>query len=85
MDINEALEIINRWSKPGGIVMDLFCGTMVIGLAALRLNRIAIMSDIDADVVKLGRERMERFYRWNKMNGVLPPLGMSWNIHIGYI
>ena len=74
MDINEALEIINRWCKPGGIVMDLFCGTMVIGMAALRLNRIAIMSDVDKEVVDLGKKRMERFYRWNKMNGVLPPL-----------
>lgn len=75
MDINEALEVIHRYCPPGGMVVDMFCGSMVVGMAALRLNRMTVMSDIDGVVVKLAKSRMERFYKWLLMNGTLPPLG----------
>ena len=75
MDINEALELIHQYCKPGGVVLDLFCGTMVTGMAALRLNRVAIMADVDRQVIDAANKRMARFYRWCLMNGTLPPIG----------
>ena len=75
MDINEALELIHQYCRPGGVVLDLFCGTMVTGMAALRLNRMAVMADVDKQVVVAANKRMARFYKWCKMNGTLPPIG----------
>ena len=43
MDINEALDLIHHYSPAGGLVMDLFAGTLVTSLASLRLNRRSVL------------------------------------------
>ena len=64
MDINEALDLIHHYSPAGGLVMDLFAGTLVTSLASLRLNRRSVVVEIDEDCVAPAVQRLKKWYKW---------------------
>ena len=80
MAINEAVELIHQYCKPGGIVMDLFAGTCVTGLAALRLNRKAILFEIDERCLQAARRRIQRVFKTLSEAGALVTTGAFWRV-----
>lgn len=71
MDINEALELIHQYCPVGGFVMDLFAGTMVTALAALRLNRRCVCVEVDKALVPAATTRLHKWYRWLMTHALL--------------
>lgn len=73
MCIEEPLEFIHQYSPPGGLVLDLYAGTGKVGMAALRLNRLSVLVEIDQDLVLDARQRMRKHYKWvRSVNALLP-------------
>ena len=60
----ELMEIIHRFTPPGSTICDPFCGTMSMGLAAFRMNRVCILSDEDADLVAAAPFRLKYYMQW---------------------
>jgi site-specific DNA-methyltransferase (adenine-specific) len=57
----ELLELlINSFSNPGDIVLDLFCGSGTACVVAKRLGRNYIGSDINPDALKIARRRLKK-------------------------
>jgi ParB-like chromosome segregation protein Spo0J len=54
------LELVEAFSKPGELVLDLFCGTGTSGVAALQLGRRFLGVDKDKAAVSLAVERLSR-------------------------
>lgn len=77
MDINEALELIHQYSPVGGLVVDLFAGTLVTNLAALRLNRRSVCVEIDQHLVPAAKVRVKKWYLWLKKCALLVPDGIT--------
>lgn len=51
-------DIIKRWTKPGDLVLDVFCGSGTTGVAAARCRRRFIGSDIDEKWVNVTKQRI---------------------------
>ena len=75
MDVNEALELIHQYSPVGGMVMDLFAGTCVTGMATLRLNRKCVCVERDQSLVPPAIVRLHQWYRWLKSCALLVTCG----------
>jgi hypothetical protein len=71
MDLGECLELIHQYCPIKGTVMDLFAGTMVTGMAAIRLNRTVLLVEIDKHCADVALARLRSYYRWCHMLGVL--------------
>ena len=69
--MSEALELIHQYCPPQGLVLDMFAGTMKIGMAALRLNRRSLNIERDRDCFELARCRLKQFYLYMKESGLL--------------
>jgi DNA modification methylase len=52
------LELVEAFSKPGELVLDLLCGTGTTGVATVRLGRQFIEVDKDKAAVSLASERL---------------------------
>jgi hypothetical protein len=59
----------------GGLLMDLFAGTVKIAMAALLTGRRCIVADKDPKVLALGVNRAKLYYTYLKKNMLLPVLG----------
>jgi DNA modification methylase len=57
--------------------MDLFAGTCVTALAALRLNRRSVMVESDVDCMLAATTRLQHYYAWLKENNALLPVGTT--------
>ena len=62
--MSEWLEVMHRFTKPGDMIWDPCCGTMVCALAAFRLNRYCIVSDRDAELVAAAIFRVQFYQHW---------------------
>ena len=62
------MEIIERFSKFGDLVMDFFSGTGTSAIAALRLGRKWIGSDGDSNVYEIAKERVLVHYKLLKQS-----------------
>jgi hypothetical protein len=69
----QLLLLVYTWV--GGSVLDLCCGTLKVGMAALLTGRRCIAADKDAKVVALGINRAKLYYTYLKKGHVLPKLG----------
>jgi len=54
-----AVDIINRFSREGDIILDPFVGGGAIGVVALALNRRFIGADIDIEAIRITKERLQ--------------------------
>jgi hypothetical protein len=80
--MKEWCEIINRFVPVGGTIWDPTCGTMASGLAALRMGRAIILSDIDSELVEAATWRLKYYWQW--LSGKLPiQLGAEPRTHDG--
>ena len=50
--------MVQNWSEPGGVVVDLFMGSGTTAVAAKRLHRRWLGFEIDADMAELARQRV---------------------------
>ena len=56
--ISGMIDLVERCTNAGDLILDPFCGGGTTGVAALLSNRMFIGSDIDADVIDVTRERL---------------------------
>ena len=87
MDLNEAMELIHQYSPPGGLVMDMFAGTLVTSLASVRLNRRCVAVEIDRNCVDPAISRLKEWYKWLKsiaclIRGQFPLKWSSFLVHM---
>jgi site-specific DNA-methyltransferase (adenine-specific) len=52
--------IVQASSRPGDWCLDCFCGSGTLGAVAARLNRRFVLMDVNADAVRIARDRLER-------------------------
>ena len=52
--------IVERFTKPGDLILDPFCGTGTTGVAALRLKRRFVGIDNDGETIEIARGRILR-------------------------
>ena len=52
--------LVRMWSEPGETILDPFAGSGTIGLAAQRLNRDAILIEINSDYAEMARQRITK-------------------------
>lgn len=57
------VDIIEKFTKPGDIILDPFLGGGATGIAALKLKRLFVGIDSDEDAVLTSRARIEAFLR----------------------
>ncbi len=61
---SELLTVVSVYLRPGGILMDPFCGTAVSCLAGLRVGaRLCVMNDKDVRCVEAARSRALHYWR----------------------
>lgn len=53
-------DIIEKFTKPGEIIVDPFCGGGATGIAAIKMARKFVGLDIDAKSITVARERLEQ-------------------------
>ena len=71
MDFNEAAEMVHQYCPPQGLVLGLFAGTMVIAMAALRLNRNSINIEVDQACLDAAMGRMKKYYKYLKLQALI--------------
>jgi DNA modification methylase len=60
------VDIIEKFTKPGDIILDPFLGGGATGIAALKLKRLFVGIDSDEDAVLTSRARIEEYLRKEK-------------------
>ena len=62
--MNECIELIHRFGKPKGIVLDPFAGTMKNTMAAIRLQMRSISIEKDVAIVPHALLRLKSWYSY---------------------
>ncbi|KKM81717.1 hypothetical protein LCGC14_1326960 [marine sediment metagenome] len=60
------LDLVDRFTKRGNIVLDPFMGSGTTGYASVKLGRHFIGIDIDADIIEIANQRLTEFTRNGK-------------------
>jgi len=55
--------VIDRFTLPGELICDPFCGAGTTGVAAVQMNRLFIGVDVDPDAITTTKERL---FQWEK-------------------
>ena len=74
MGIAESCELVERYSPPGGNVLDLTAGTCPIGLACLRVGRAGFMVDKDGVCLERAKIRCMYYHKWLRWSSLLTSL-----------
>lgn len=53
-------DLVERFTNAGDTILDPFCGTSTVGVAALKLNRRFIGLDIDSNVIQISKVRLAK-------------------------
>jgi site-specific DNA-methyltransferase (adenine-specific) len=66
--------LVRQSSDPGGLVADPFMGSGSVGVAAARLGRTFIGTDLNPQAVRLAAERLREFGAGREPEGLPPTL-----------
>ena len=74
-NIQEWFEIIHRFVPVGGMFADFTAGTLVSGLAALRMGRKAVLNEKDSVCMALAKQRLRYYFSYLQKQEVKILLG----------